>query len=181
MNQAILNNIDYILPHIKSHFVTDQEFLDELFKLIDNDIDINFDSESFYFLSYKQLKTSKLYFPINRDDTPLDILEGLMEIIENNHMRENIKNKKYLIHFRNYKYRMNFEDSDNTIRKKLFLHASLQLDNPSYIFTYFVRKLNEYENKDTTEHVELLTSIFRIKEILRTLFKHTKTLNRVAV
>lgn len=166
---------------MKANFVTDQEFLDELFKLIDNDIDINFDSESFYFLSYKYLKTSKLYFPINREDTPLDILEGLLEIVENNHMRENIKNKKFLIHFRNYKYRMNFEDGDNSIRKALFLHASLQMDNPPYIFTYLIRKLNEYENKDTNENVGLLTSIFRIKAILRTLFKHTKSLDHKIV
>ena len=77
MNHAICNNIDYFLKHVKTHFHSDQEYLEELFKLVHHDIDINFDSKHFYMIQYKYMNTHKLYFPVNEEDTPLEILEAV--------------------------------------------------------------------------------------------------------
>lgn len=174
MKETLCKNINFIVQHVFNACNTDEEFLDEMFKLVENDIDINFDSNFFYILDYKLIDSNKLFFPINVNSTPIGLLQMILDLVESNLMTENIKNKSYLIHFRVYKNKTELETLDNCIRRSAFKAIGNFMLRSDKVIIFLINKLTLIENvKQKT--VQELTQIFRIKNILEALYENNST------
>jgi hypothetical protein len=159
------------------------KIMDEMYKLIENDIDINFDSKHFYFLKYELIESSKLLFNIDLNTTPKELLKMIVNLIELQRMEQNIKNKAFLIHFRGFKGKVYLEDKENTLRIEAFLMLHNYLRTPfTTIRIFLVKKLLEIKNRlkdDTIEENDYISckiQEYRIMAILRAIEKHTTLL-----
>lgn len=124
----------------------EDEFLKEMYKMIECDIGINFDSEHFYLMDYKKVQDNLIYFDINSPHTPRDLLVVTRDLVKHSRMKENIKNKKYLIHFRDFKDEVYMEDKENTLRVEAFLRMHQFVRNVMKIRIFLINKLVEIRN-----------------------------------
>lgn len=148
-------NMGYIIKCIYVNSGNDEAlFLSELYKLIENDIGINFDSERFYLLDFKLNDSNIIYYDIDTFNTPLDLLVMIRDMIQHGRMDENIKNKKYLIHFRNFQDNVFLEDKENTLRVEAFLQAHSFMRNPIKIRVFLVNKYVEILNQIKTPEID---------------------------
>lgn len=125
----------------------EKKVLDEIYKLIENDIGINFDSNKFYLLKYELIDSSKLYFDIDCDKAPHNLLKMIINLIELRRMEQNIKNKSYLIHFRKFKGKVYLEDKENTLRVEAYLQLHNYFRQPFVIRVDLVKRLLLIKNK----------------------------------
>ena len=159
--------------------------MNEMFKLVENDIGINFDSQQFYFLKYELIDDSKLYFNIDCDNTPKELLKMIIKLIELRRMEQNIKNKKYLIHFRVFKGKVYLEDKENTLRIEAYLQLHNYLRNPfTTIRIDLIKRLlnikNKLKNEDEIDEDEIISckiQEYRIKAILKAIEERTSLLS----
>lgn len=163
---------------------SEDAIMDEMYKLIENDININFDSKYFYFLKYELTENSKLKFDIDLENTPRDLLKMITRMIELQRMEQNIKNKSYLIHFRGFKGKVYLEDKENTIRIEAFLQLHNYITNPfTTIRVYLIKKLLELRKElrhniieDSDEYISCKIQMYRIKAVLRAIEERTSLL-----
>lgn len=161
----------------------DDKIMDEMYTLIENDININFDSKYFYFLKYELIDTSKLKFDIDLNNTPKDLLKMIVNLIELQRMEQNIKNKAYLIHFRGFKGKVYLEDKENTLRIEAFLQLHNYIMQPfTTIRVYLIKKLLELKNKlkndieDEDLYISYRVQQYRIMAILKAIEERTTLL-----
>lgn len=172
-------NMGYIVNCIFINSGNDEEsFLNEMYKMMENDIGINFDSERFYLLEFKSIESNIIYFNIDNFNTPLDLLVLIRDLIRHGRMDENIKNKKYLIHFRKFKDNVFLEDKENSLRIEAYLQMHGFLRNPIKIRIYLVNKRVEIANKmkktqDEDEIIKLKIQDYRIVCVLKAIEKRT--------
>lgn len=178
------NNSAHIVGNIFRNVQRNEEtLLNEMYNMIVYDIDINFDSKSFYLLKYEFCNISKLYFDIDYKRTPKELLEMIIKLVEQRRMDQNIKNKLYLIHFRGFKGKVYLENQNNDLRRELFLQLHHFIREPLKIRIFLLRKLlkvkNELKNKliDENEMIQLKIQEYRIKLILKSIEKQTILVN----
>lgn len=139
---VLVNNMDYIINEIYSNVGTgDDDFMEELYKIVNNNINIHFDNRHFYFLEYKLIGKNKIFFRFNEDYTPKSIIEMVLDLINHKRMDENIKNKNYNIHFRVFKEKVALLDKENTIRCNMFLSAYKVMNEPYKLRIFLMKKL----------------------------------------
>lgn len=180
VKNAIVENMFTIVKQVYNRIdKNDNDFLEECFKLVVNDIDINLDSEKFYLLSYKIMDEHQIYFEYFKDANK-DFLSCIKNLIRGQkRMTENIKNKHHKIHFRIFKDNVELEDYENTIRIEFFKNILLFVYDKKNVFKFLVNKLVHYENKVSTYtqkqadeeeeknfYVEQLVIISRIKKLI---------------
>jgi hypothetical protein len=175
----LLNDMNVIVSQIikRNSFSTDYEIMNECFKLIENDIEMNFDSQKLYFLSYSMMDKHELYFEYFKNPTP-GITSLIKSLIETNiRMSDNIKNKHHRIHFRVFKDNILLEDSENDFRVEFFKQLTMFLNQKEYLFKYLMGKLLEYEKQIIDDQgndtdIEPYVVLNRIQVILSKLAKH---------
>lgn len=162
---------------------SDDKIMDEMYTLIENDIDINFDSKHFYLLRYELIEKTALKFDIDLENTPRDLLKMILKLIELQRMEQNIKNKLYLIHFRGFKGKVYLEDVDNTLRIEAFLQLHNYLVKPFInIRVFLIKKLLELNNKlkttmeDEEQYINYKVQVYRIKAVLKAIESRTSLL-----
>lgn len=161
------------------------KLMDEMYKMIENDISINFDSQHFYLLKYELIDDNKLYFDIDCNNTPNDLLKMIINLIEHRRMEQNIKNKKYLIHFRIFKGKVYLEDKTNTLRIEAYLQLHNYIHNPfTTIRIDLVNRLLKLNNKlkneaelDEDTIIQYKIQAYRVKAILRAIEGRTTQLS----
>lgn len=169
----------YIVNCIFINSGNDEElFLNEMYKMIENDIEINFDSERFYLLEFKSIEFNNIYFNIDNFNTPLDLLVMIRDLIRHERMDENIKNHKYLIHFRKFKDNVFLEDKADSLRIEAYLQMHGFLRNPIKIRIYLINKRVEIANKikkmeDEDEIIQLKIQDYRIQNVLKAIEMRT--------
>ena len=147
MNKALVNSSYYF---IKNYFTKYPDDVANFLKIVINcDIDINFDSATFYLFG----KESKINLPID-DKAPVDLLKSILEVIKNNSMGDTIRNSQNRIHFRTYKHKYLLDSENDDIRKALI--RSMCLCSPKeFIQNELVKHLiviiNTIRQPDTAE------------------------------
>lgn len=176
----VLNTLKLHMGHIVkcvySMIGTDEEFLDEMYLMIKYDIGINFDSENFYLMEYD--KANNIGFKIKDPFAPRGLLVMIRDLVKHSRMKENIKNKRYLIHFREFKDEVYLEDKENTLRVEAFLTLHQYFKNPTVVRIFLINKLVDIRNEIRKEKIdENLISLkilrYRIEVILRAIEKNT--------
>lgn len=179
MKHTLKMAMGFIVENVFINVGNDEnQFLEELYKIVENEFNINFDSKRFYLLSYKLINTNKLFFVIDRNRTPHKLLTMILGLIVNRRMEENIKNKAYLIHFRDFRDNVHLEDDDNELRREMFVQAHGFVRNSMTVRVFLVRKLLAIRNKlaktgDENEELSLLQQQYRINCILGEIEAHT--------
>lgn len=173
-------NMGYVVHCVFVNCGNDENvFLDEMYKLIENDIGVNFDSERFYLLDFKINSSNIIYFDIDMFNTPLDLLVMIKDLIQHGRMDENIKNKKYLIHFRNFEGNVHLEDKNNVLRVEAYLQMHGFMRNPVKIRVSLINKYVEILNKlheptiEETALIRLKIQKYRVECILRAIEART--------
>lgn len=174
-------NMGYIINCVFTNSGNDEEtFLDDMYKMIEYDIGINFDSERFYLMDFKNMDSNIIYFNIDNFNTPLELLVMIRDLIKHGRMEENIKNKKYLIHFRKFKDNVFLEDKENTLRIEAYLQMHGFMRNPIKIRIFLINKRVELMNRlknakatDEDEMIKLKIQEYRIACILKAIEKRT--------
>jgi hypothetical protein len=173
-------NMGYTINCVFVNCGNDEEsFLEEMFKLIENDIGVNFDSERFYLLDFKINDSNIIYFDIDFFNAPLDLLVMIKELIQHGRMDENIKNKKYLIHFRNFEDNVYLEDKNNTLRVEAFLQMHSFMRDPTKIRVFLINKcveiMNRLQDPDIEESALIRFKIqkYRTECVLRAIEERT--------
>jgi hypothetical protein len=177
-------HMNYIVECIFNNVGNDEEkVLDEMYSLICSDISINFDSKCFYLLKYEMLDISKLYFNIDYEKTPKDLLKMIINLIELRRMEQNIKNKSYLIHFRVFKGKVYLEDKSNTLRVEAYLQLHNYFRQPFMVRLDLIKRLLNVRNKlrtpDDIEESEIINykvQEYRIIAILKAIEERTALL-----
>lgn len=178
----VLNTLKTNMGHIVTEIFTkcndQEEFLNEMYKLIEYDIDINFDSLYFYLLDYKQIENNKIYFDITNPHTPRQLLIMIRNLITHNRMKENIKNKNFRIHFRDFVDEVKLENKENTLRIEAFMQMHRLCKNPITIRIFLINKHNELIHKikktdDMNDIIQYKIHKFRIEQILKTIEMYT--------
>lgn len=178
VRDILRRHMNYIVGSIHSN-VDSTTIMDEMYKLIENDININFDSKHFYLLKYEMIDNTKLMFEIDLNNTPKELLKMIVNLIELQRMEQNIKNKSFLIHFRGFKGKVYLEDKDNTLRIEAFIQLHNYMRNPFMIRIFLVEKLLDIRNKlkvtndDETDFVLFKIQEYRILAILNAIEKRT--------
>lgn len=180
-------HMNYIVGCFFSNVGGDEALvMDEMYKLIENDIDINFDSKHFYILGYEFMESSQLKFDIDPERTPKALLKMIIKMIELQRMEQNIKNKQFLIHFRGFVGKVYLEDKENTLRIEAFLQLHNYLRRPFNIRVYLIEKLLEIKNQlkqimgtdnMSDECIRLKIHEYRIRAILRAIECRTSLLS----
>jgi len=173
-------NMGYIVNCVFINCENDEStFLTEMYKLVENDIGVNFDSERFYLLEFKMVDSNVVYFNIDYFNTPLELLIMIKELIQHGRMNENIKNKKYLIHFRNFEDNVFLEDRDSTLRVEAYLQMHNFMHNPIKIRVFLINKCVDIKNKlkdpalEETTAIKLNIEKYRIECILHAIEART--------
>lgn len=174
-------NMGYIVGCVFANSGNGDEevFLEAMFKMIEHDIGINFDSERFHLLDFRHNWNNIVYFDIDYFNTPLELLVMIRDLIKHGRMSENIKNKKYLIHFRDFKQNVFLEDKENTLRVEAFLQAHSFMRNPIKIRIFLVNKYVSISNtlKDDkvfeVDLIKLKIQLYRIECVLVEIEKRT--------
>jgi len=170
VKKVLVENMGYIVRSIVSA-VDEGSVLDAMYEIVEQNIDINFDSSHFYFFNYNTMGTTRVKFKIDMDETPKGILLMLIDLIENHRMDENIKNKLYNIHFRKLKDKVYLEDKHNTIRISMW--RNLQTYYKEDIRVYLINKLTSIQNKikNSSDDEKVTQKVFeyRCKMILNAL------------
>lgn len=171
--EIILENAPFLVEKMYENCnLRDDEFIAALLDLIDLDISINFDSKVFYM-------TSNLTHPcrFNIEDAPRAILCFIRRLITDKEMDENIKNKQYLIHFRDYVHKNELNASSDTIHCTLMLASAQRLSNATPLLNRLVQLLYDTHHALTQVHeddekVLLLKKIRRIENVLSFFREH---------
>lgn len=170
----------HIVTEIFSRCDTQEEFLNEMYKMIEFDIGINFDSLRFYLLDYRKVDQNNIYFTITNPHTPRDLLVMVKNLITHCRMKENIKNKSFRIHFRDFIDEVHLEDKQNTLRTEAFMQMHKLCNNPIIIRIFLINKHTEIRNKikklndgDITRLIQYRIHKFRIEQILKTIEMYT--------
>jgi hypothetical protein len=155
-----------------------KRFLDEMYKMIECDIGINFDSEHFYLMNYKENGNNVLFFNINDPLTPTELLIMIRDLAKHGRMKDNIKNKKFLIHFREYDGDVLLEDKENTLRVEAFMTMHQFFTNPNDIRVFLVKKLIELKNKlpkldSQDDTIRYKIQLYRVETILKAIEANT--------
>lgn len=176
-------HMGHIVTEIFSTCATQQEFLDEMYKIILFDIGINFDSKHFYLMDYKKLAENKIFFNITNPHTPRDLLVMIKNLICHGRMKENIKNKNFRIHFRDFSDEVQLENKENTLRVEAYMQMHKLCTNPVLIRIYLINKHTDIRNKikklsltdeeRDTKLIQYRTHKFRIEQILNTIQRYT--------
>lgn len=149
----------------------DDAFLEECFKFIENDIDLNIDSQNLYLLPYSMIKKNEIYYEYFKDKNN-KLLKCIKKIIDTERkMNENIKNKNHRIHYRVYKDNVYLEDAENTIRNNFFLYTTNVLEKKTYILSFMLNKMYTYENKKK-KNIKTMIVLDRLRQIILFLVKH---------
>jgi hypothetical protein len=178
LNRLVIN-MGYIIKCVFVNSDNDEDvFLDQMYKMIEYDIGINFDCERFYLMEFRNLDSNIIYFDIDNFCTPLELLILVRDLIKHGRMEENIKNKKYLIHFRKFYDNVYLEDKENTLRIEAFLQMHGFIRNPMKIRIFLINKRVELMNRlkhtgDEEELIKLKTEEYRIVCILKAIEKRT--------
>jgi hypothetical protein len=172
----------HIVSEIYSRCKNQEEFLDEMYKMILFDIGINFDSLNFYLMDYKKIEDNQIYFTITNPHTPRDLLVMIKNLITHSLMKENIKNKSFRIHFRDFVDEVKLEDKENTLRVEAYMQMHRLCTNPTMIRIYLINKHTEICNAikklgdtepDIAELIQYRIHKFRIEQILKTIEMYT--------
>ena len=176
IKEILLENMNCIVKQIynREENISDMKYLESIYSLIENDIEMNIDSDKLYFLSYSLMDRHEIYFRYFKDLNTkiLTLIESL--IIGDNRMLENIKNKHHRIHFRLFKDNVNLESPDNKIRIEFFFQSIRFLKDNESIFNFLINKLLTLENKvkkQTEIKINDLVVIKRLKIIISSLVK----------
>lgn len=168
-------HMGYIVGDIFSR-VGPSKFFDEMYNLIKHDIGINFDSSHFYLLNYKLIDENNVYFKIDQPFVPRGLLMMIRNLIKHSRMKENIKNSKYLIHFREFRDEVYLEDKENTLRVEAFMQMHQYVSHPIKIRIYLINKLVSIKNKiknGGSDVIPLKIQLYRIEMILKAIEKNT--------
>lgn len=185
VRDTLKTHMNYIVGCFFSNVGGSEELLmKEMYKLIENDISINFDSQHFYFLKYELIDSNKLFFEIDCNNTPKELLKMIVNLIELRRMEQNIKNKKYLIHFRVFKGKVYLEDKTNILRVEAYLQLHNYLRTPfTTIRIDLINRLlnlnNKLKNEENLEEIDVISykiQVFRIKAILKAIEARTSLL-----
>ena len=181
--QTLKLHMGHIVTEIFSTCNNQQQFLDEMYNIILYDIGINFDSHYFYLMDYKKLDQNKIFFDITNPHVPRDLLIMIKNLICHGRMKENIKNKKFRIHFRDFVDEVHLENKKNTLRVEAYMQMHKLCTNPVLIRIYLINKHTDIKNKikrlsmndeeDITKLIQLRTHKFRIEQILKTIQMYT--------
>ncbi len=180
--QTLKLHMGHIVTEIYSRCKDQNEFLDEMYKMILFDIGINFDSLNFYLLDYKKIEDNQIYFDITNPHVPRDLLVMVKNLITHCRMKENIKNKNFRIHFRDFVDEVQLEDKENTLRIEAYMHMHNLCTNPVIIRIYLIRKHDEVVNaikklgdtgNDISKLIQYRIHKFRIEQILKTIERYT--------
>ena len=115
MNQALCqSSIFFVQNFIKNNGLSQNEINEFLEIIINEDIDINFDSSTFFLFG----KNSRIKISIN-DKTPKILLQSILDTITKNDMGDTIRNSSNKIHFRTYKHKYLLDSESDEIRKCL--------------------------------------------------------------
>jgi hypothetical protein len=151
-------------------------FLEEMYKMIEYEIGINFDSKTFYLMEYKKIDKNNIQFNIDDKFIPLDLLRMIRKLIRHSMMRVNIKNKKYLIHFKDFVNEVHLEDKCNTLRICAFLQMHNYVSTPIQIRIFLINKLVQVRTKlkDTSEDmIRYKIQKYRLEVILKAIENNT--------
>jgi hypothetical protein len=122
------------------------KFLEAMYKMVEYDISINCDPNHFYLMEYKKMNDNCIFFEINDPHIPLDLLVLTRDLIQHGRMKENIKNKKFFIHFRHFEDEVHLEDKENTLRVEAFMQMHKLVHNPIRIRIFLIKKLLSIKN-----------------------------------
>ena len=172
-------HMGYIVKCVFTRVENDEKkFLDEMYRMIEYDIGINFDSNQFFMMDYKKIDQNVIGFHINDPFIPVDLLVMIRNLIRHSRMKQNIKNKSYLIHFREFKDEIHLEDKENTLRVEAFMNMHQFMTNPLSIRVYLIKKLVELKNKlkqarDNEAKIQCKIQMYRVETILKSIEKNT--------
>lgn len=159
--------------------------MDEMYKLIENDIGVNFDAERFFFLNYDKIDNSKLYFDIDCNSTPKELLRMITNMVELRRMEQNIKNKVNLIHFRGFKGKVYLETQEQTLRVEAYLQLHNYIRNPfATIRVDLIKRLldikEKMKNEDNAEETLIVSyriQMYRLMVVLKAIEECTSQLS----
>jgi hypothetical protein len=153
------------------------KFLNELYKMIEYPIGINFDSKSFFIMTYKKNQDNIIGFDLTDPFIPVGLLIMTRNLVKNYRMKENIKNKSYRIHFREFRDEVYLEDSENTLRVEAFMSAHEYIINPILIRIFLINKLVQLRSslklEDQIHMIQHKTQIHRVEVILKAIEMNT--------
>lgn len=177
---TLKSNMSYIVGSVFANVNNDHDrFLDEMYKMIEFNIGINFDSSNFYLLDYTKLDQNMINFSIDDQFVPVELLIMIKNLIKHNRLKENIKNKKYLIHFRDFADEVMLEDKQNTLRVSAFIQMHKFFTDPIKIRIFLINKLvglqTELRNcgENNLRMIDYKIQIYRVKAVLKAIEKNT--------
>lgn len=139
--ERLVESVPYITRLIVKP--TFDETMASMQHLLQNDIEINFDSETFYLTKDT---TDGVSFPMDSRYLPKKFFQFVLDSILQHHMSENIKNTQNRIHFRGFKYNVKFENKENVLRIALFRELTLVAYHPDRVLTFLFNRLTEVQN-----------------------------------
>ena len=167
MDQALIQSSYYFVKEfVQKNKYTVNEFINEM---VNNDIDINFDSSEFHMFGPKSIITINI-----NEYTPIILLKVILKTIQDNDMSDTIRNSNNKIHFRTFKKKHLLDSEMDSIRKEIIL-CLCSFYPYQKIVNILVKKLvetiNEIKNNETdeTQMCRLSVRKNRIKRIIKIL------------
>ena len=147
MDKALIDSSYYFVKeYVNKNENTLNDFINEM---INNDIDINFDSSEFNLFGPKSIIKLTI-----SEKTPILLLKEILKAIEDNDMSDTIRNSNNKIHFRTFKKKYLLDCELDLIRKELILCLSFFYYHEN-ILNCLVKKMletvNEIKNNQTDE------------------------------
>lgn len=169
----MFNVLDILLEHIPllvqeawEKSSTQNQFLDEIYSYIVQNIILNFDSSTVYITKDTELVGLSINHKMNQS-----FISMLIWLVTQGHMMENIKNDKNMIHFRVFKGDVVLDTKKNELRKKIFKEATKFVHRKD-IIKNLIHKMIQIKNdindveKSSDEHTDLVAKEFRIKSVI---------------
>lgn len=164
VRRALVQEMPYIVNCIYRNVGHDAfALVNAFYQLAEETISVNFDSENFYLTRYENRETTKLHFPICKQDTPSFLVHMILDMIKLGRMKQNIKNSDYLIHFRVFHDKVFLEDPANTLRTEAFLEVDRVITpilGSGYTISFLMSKITALQHqivlKNDVAHTVLL-------------------------
>lgn len=162
----LLDHMQLLVSEAWEKCSTPNQFLDELYFYLVQNIILNFDSSTLYITKDTGLVGLSINHKLNQS-----FISMIIWLVTQGHMMENIKNDKNMIHFRVFKGDVELDTKRNELRKKIFKEATKFVHRQD-IVKYLIHKMIQIKNdinqveKSSDEHTDLVAKEFRIRSVI---------------